>query len=78
MIAALPEATGIRTSRPSDPGSAAGWFEENRQGYVALWFDKLNPAKVNIGWADYGERSTLSDIACGRYDVFAFQYVCEF
>lgn len=32
---------------------------------LPLWFDKLTPAKVNLGLAYYGRGYTVSDPKCG-------------
>ena len=33
---------------------------------LPLWFDKLNPSKVNLGMAYYGRGYTVSDRTCGE------------
>ncbi len=33
---------------------------------LPLWFDKLTPAKVNLGLAYYGRGYTVSDPKCGK------------
>ncbi len=33
---------------------------------LPLWFDKLDPAKVNLGLAYYGRGYTVSDRSCGK------------
>jgi chitinase len=33
---------------------------------LPLWFDKLNPAKINFGLANYGRGYTLTDPSCNQ------------
>lgn len=35
---------------------------------VPLWFDKIDPAKINLGLATYGRGFTVSDRKCGKLD----------
>lgn len=39
---------------------------------LPLWFDKLTPAKVNLGLAYYGRGYTVSDPKCGKSTPFLF------
>lgn len=39
---------------------------EIEKNTLPLWFDKLNPAKVNLGLAYYGRGYTVSDKTCGK------------
>lgn len=75
MIAALSEATEYQRPDHPIPIRLQAVLRRTGRDTLAGWFDKLNPATVSIGWAGDGERSTLSNPACGRYDVFAFRYV---